>query len=272
MDQAREETQQQQKQPKNPMRCPRCNSLNTRFRYFNNNSPTQPRHYCRTCRRQWTVGGRLRLIPIGGNTRNGTRTKASSSGGGNSRSQPPQPPLPLGERYQQSLTLMNAMVSQNFDTALFQPITNMPAAVSPFNYFSNPIYATQTLIQQVSNQHANSRNLFSSAGTNMTIPQERNVQTMAPRQALSQQNPITFESYQTHNEAITAPPSHLYINSVVQPAWPVNSLPRAITYDSSFTMSNACLQNNMSGDATNTEDTTYVNVDEWLNFPGSGPP
>lgn len=144
MNQAREEAQQQLK---NPIRCPRCDSPDTRFRYFNNNSLTQPRHYCRTCKRQWTIGGRLRLIPIGGNNRNGTRTKASSSGGGNSRSQPPQTPLPLGERHRhrQSLQLMNAMVSQNFDTALFQPITSMPSAVSPFNYFSDRIYdATQT--------------------------------------------------------------------------------------------------------------------------------
>lgn len=247
MEQSTAEAHQQQKQLQTPLECPRCGSLDTIFRYFNNNSLTQPRRHCRTCRRQWTVGGRLRLIPVGGNTRSGKPTKASSSRGGNSRSQPTQALLSLGEEHQQHL--IAAMLSQNFVTTLFQPITNMPAAISPLNYFSNQISCLDA------------RTLFCSAGTNMTIPQGWNVQTMAPQQALSQQNSMTFEPYQT-------PPSLLSIDSVVQPAWPMNLLPQQ---QNSTTMSNACLQNNLSGDTTDAEDTTYVNVDEWLNFRGCDP-
>ncbi|KAH6774598.1 DNA binding with one finger 4.7 [Perilla frutescens var. frutescens] len=279
MEQAREEAQQQQMQPQNPLQCPRCGSLDTRFRYYNNNSHTQPRHYCRTCKRQWTVGGKLRLIPIGGNTRNGKPTKASSSKGGNSRSQPPQPPLRSGEGHRQSLSLMmTAMVSQLFEATLFRPITRMPAAISPLNHFSNQISSLdtpQSLIHQVNNQHVSARNLFSSPCTYVAIPQEGNVQTMAPQQALSQQNAIAFESYQTHNEAANAPPSHLYVNRVVQPGWPMNSQPEDITCGSSFTTSDACLQNDLScdtGDTTDGEDATHVNVDEWLNFSGCDSP
>ncbi|KAL3845113.1 hypothetical protein ACJIZ3_002516 [Penstemon smallii] len=46
--------------------CPRCDSANTKFCYYNNYSPTQPRHFCKTCRRYWTKGGALRNVPIGG--------------------------------------------------------------------------------------------------------------------------------------------------------------------------------------------------------------
>ncbi|KAK4363809.1 hypothetical protein RND71_019050 [Anisodus tanguticus] len=46
--------------------CPRCNSTNTKFCYYNNYSLSQPRFFCKTCRRYWTDGGSLRNIPVGG--------------------------------------------------------------------------------------------------------------------------------------------------------------------------------------------------------------
>jgi len=49
--------------------CPRCQSLNTKFCYYNNYSLTQPRHYCKNCRRYWTAGGTLRNVPVGGGCR-----------------------------------------------------------------------------------------------------------------------------------------------------------------------------------------------------------
>jgi hypothetical protein len=52
-----------------PLRCPRCNSSNTKFCYYNNDNLTQPRHFCKTCRRYWTKGGALRNVPIGGGCR-----------------------------------------------------------------------------------------------------------------------------------------------------------------------------------------------------------
>ncbi|KAE8673996.1 Dof zinc finger protein DOF3.2 [Hibiscus syriacus] len=48
------------------VRCPRCDSSNTKFCYYNNYNLTQPRHFCKTCRRYWTKGGALRNVPIGG--------------------------------------------------------------------------------------------------------------------------------------------------------------------------------------------------------------
>ncbi|CAD6240255.1 unnamed protein product [Miscanthus lutarioriparius] len=52
--------------------CPRCESVNTKFCYYNNYNLSQPRYFCKTCRRYWTRGGALRNVPVGGGTRKAT--------------------------------------------------------------------------------------------------------------------------------------------------------------------------------------------------------
>ncbi|OVA06250.1 zinc finger protein [Macleaya cordata] len=66
-------------QPEQQLKCPRCESTNTKFCYFNNYSLSQPRHFCKTCRRYWTRGGALRNVPVGGGCRRNKRSKSSSS-------------------------------------------------------------------------------------------------------------------------------------------------------------------------------------------------
>ncbi|XP_010922356.3 dof zinc finger protein DOF5.1 [Elaeis guineensis] len=66
-------------QPEPALKCPRCDSTNTKFCYFNNYSLSQPRHFCKTCRRYWTRGGALRNVPVGGGCRRNKRTKSSGS-------------------------------------------------------------------------------------------------------------------------------------------------------------------------------------------------
>lgn len=65
-------------QPEAALKCPRCESTNTKFCYFNNYSLSQPRHFCKTCRRYWTRGGALRNVPVGGGCRRNRRSKGSS--------------------------------------------------------------------------------------------------------------------------------------------------------------------------------------------------
>ncbi|XP_076935979.1 dof zinc finger protein DOF3.6-like [Bidens hawaiensis] len=66
--------------PEPGLNCPRCDSTNTKFCYFNNYNLTQPRHFCKTCRRYWTRGGALRNVPVGGGCRRNKRnSKARSS-------------------------------------------------------------------------------------------------------------------------------------------------------------------------------------------------
>ncbi|CAL9085460.1 unnamed protein product [Musa acuminata var. zebrina] len=66
-------------QPEQQLRCPRCDSTNTKFCYFNNYSLSQPRHFCKTCRRYWTRGGALRNVPVGGGCRRNKRNKSTGS-------------------------------------------------------------------------------------------------------------------------------------------------------------------------------------------------
>ncbi|KAE9612399.1 hypothetical protein Lal_00039675 [Lupinus albus] len=54
--------------------CPRCGSSNTKFCYYNNYSLTQPRYFCKGCRRYWTKGGSLRNVPVGGSCRKKRRS------------------------------------------------------------------------------------------------------------------------------------------------------------------------------------------------------
>ncbi|KAI3469111.1 hypothetical protein Pfo_025774 [Paulownia fortunei] len=65
-------------QKEQALNCPRCNSTNTKFCYYNNYSLSQPRYFCKTCRRYWTEGGSLRNIPVGGGSRKNKRSSNSS--------------------------------------------------------------------------------------------------------------------------------------------------------------------------------------------------
>ncbi|KAG8096558.1 hypothetical protein GUJ93_ZPchr0013g33814 [Zizania palustris] len=69
-------------QPEPALNCPRCDSTNTKFCYYNNYSLSQPRHFCKTCRRYWTRGGSLRNVPVGGGCRRNKRSSKPSSSAG----------------------------------------------------------------------------------------------------------------------------------------------------------------------------------------------
>ncbi|KAL6907482.1 hypothetical protein ACP4OV_002521 [Aristida adscensionis] len=66
-------------QPEPALKCPRCDSTNTKFCYYNNYSLSQPRHFCKACRRYWTRGGSLRNVPVGGGCRRNKRSSKSSA-------------------------------------------------------------------------------------------------------------------------------------------------------------------------------------------------
>ncbi|KAK8948421.1 Dof zinc finger protein DOF5.7 [Platanthera zijinensis] len=72
--------------PEQGLNCPRCDSPNTKFCYYNNYSLTQPRHFCKNCRRYWTKGGALRTVPVGGGCRKNRKSKPSASSAASSSS------------------------------------------------------------------------------------------------------------------------------------------------------------------------------------------
>ncbi|KAL6228240.1 hypothetical protein ACLB2K_002194 [Fragaria x ananassa] len=87
-----------------PQKCPRCESHNTKFCYYNNYSFSQPRYFCKACRRYWTQGGTLRNAPVGGGCRKGKRAKTMSSTS-SSRSVFIQPHQQPQDHHQRSLMM-----------------------------------------------------------------------------------------------------------------------------------------------------------------------
>lgn len=75
------------------LKCPRCDSTHTKFCYYNNYSLSQPRYFCKTCRRYWTKGGTLRNIPVGGGCRKNKKVSSKKSNDplANNQNQLPQP-------------------------------------------------------------------------------------------------------------------------------------------------------------------------------------
>ncbi|KAK4493404.1 hypothetical protein RD792_017695 [Penstemon davidsonii] len=65
--------------PPPPQNCQRCESSNTKFCYYNNYSTSQPRYFCKDCKRYWTHGGTLRNVPVGGGSRKNKRSKHSTA-------------------------------------------------------------------------------------------------------------------------------------------------------------------------------------------------
>uniref|UniRef100_A0A6P4AR48 Dof zinc finger protein n=1 Tax=Ziziphus jujuba TaxID=326968 RepID=A0A6P4AR48_ZIZJJ len=93
--------------PEEQLNCPRCNSTNTKFCYYNNYSLTQPRYFCKTCRRYWTEGGTLRNVPVGGGSRKNKKpitpfssssSSSSSAAAASSKSIPDLNPLSLSRQ------------------------------------------------------------------------------------------------------------------------------------------------------------------------------
>ncbi|CAL9043439.1 unnamed protein product, partial [Musa banksii] len=94
--------------------CPRCHSSNTKFCYYNNYSLSQPRYFCKGCRRYWTKGGSLRNVPVGGGCRKSRRAKStkpstvSPVAGSITNSSPPLLPGPIRPDL-----MLNEMVSDS---------------------------------------------------------------------------------------------------------------------------------------------------------------
>lgn len=118
----------QQKEQKN---CPRCNSTNTKFCYYNNYSLTQPRYFCKTCRRYWTEGGSLRNVPVGGGSRKNKRSSSSSSITTSSGSAPAAKKISDHHHPSQSQS-QNPKIHQGHDLNLGFPVTERYSTLSEF--------------------------------------------------------------------------------------------------------------------------------------------
>ncbi|XP_052180642.1 dof zinc finger protein DOF2.5-like [Diospyros lotus] len=257
---------QQQQQP--PQKCPRCDSLNTKFCYYNNYSLSQPRYFCKTCRRYWTQGGTLRNVPVGGGCRKGKRAKASSSvGGENSRSHPsPPPPLPA-----QPLPDDQLQVPQKLGNLSVAP---MGSYYSSDHGFLSSLAAMQSLIQPqgqqpFGGQFGGSSHLAHLQGLNMT--------SFASQQAQNQQIQQEDEFYQMgsrdKNIESIYPSDHPSLQ--IQPSRPFSSWNQTLLHNTtnpSGATAPASFWNSTAAAASSGTAGTSPNPNQWPDLPGYGHP
>ncbi|KAL9321199.1 hypothetical protein ACSQ67_013038 [Phaseolus vulgaris] len=135
------EAQAQVQAPQQPQKCPRCDSLNTKFCYYNNYSLSQPRYFCKTCRRYWTQGGTLRNVPVGGGCRKGKRAKnsnPSSSDNSSSRS------LPQQQQQSQDVVVQTQP----------PPLTTAVRAKDPSSVLASPFYQSGGYLSSLAAMHS----------------------------------------------------------------------------------------------------------------------
>ncbi|MED6135183.1 hypothetical protein PIB30_043883 [Stylosanthes scabra] len=118
-----------------PLKCPRCDSVNTKFCYYNNYNLSQPRHFCKNCRRYWTNGGVLRNVPVGGGCRK-SKSKRSKKISYNCSSSleispetttPPQPEFPEGNLNNSNSNCSSESSSLTATTEAVSPATSNAA-------------------------------------------------------------------------------------------------------------------------------------------------
>ncbi|KAF6141921.1 hypothetical protein GIB67_037889 [Kingdonia uniflora] len=117
-----------------PLKCPRCESTNTKFCYYNNYNLSQPRYFCKNCKRYWTQGGILRNVPIGGGCRKGKRSSSKKAPSSSSEINTPNIP--------NFLTTTSALPSKSISSS---------SSLTPPIYYPSGGFVSSTL--QPFNQH-----------------------------------------------------------------------------------------------------------------------
>ncbi|XP_004488419.1 dof zinc finger protein DOF5.4 [Cicer arietinum] len=121
------------------LKCPRCDSFNTKFCYYNNYNLSQPRYFCKNCRRYWTKGGVLRNVPIGGGSR---KSKPSNSNNSSSSTTPPattrKSPPPEDNSNSHSSSESSTFTTPTATAEAKTPISNATSKVFSVNSASKP--------------------------------------------------------------------------------------------------------------------------------------
>ncbi|KAF5753793.1 putative transcription factor C2C2-Dof family [Helianthus annuus] len=109
------------------LNCPRCDSDNTKFCYYNNYTLSQPRYFCKDCRRYWTEGGgTLHKSTKPSSTSNKRPADLSVVTSGEKRLKIPfeQPIIPARDVY--------SMITINFNnTNMLSPTSSSSSPTSP---------------------------------------------------------------------------------------------------------------------------------------------
>lgn len=254
-------------------KCPRCDSNNTKFCYYNNYSLTQPRYFCKTCRRYWTQGGTLRNVPVGGGCRKGKRTmkgggSSSSASESSSRSHhqilhPPQIP-----------NLSAAFFSGNNPRSQPPPLPSMSSLYTGGGFLSS--LAAMQSMSQLSQGINNQSQLGLISGTNNNNNQFGNFNIPTPppppppKVQISQQMESTG-FYQKPNLESSFYPSDQTLQ--FQPTRPLGSWTQRFINNNNNIWPNSSASS--SGAATDSSSAAGAslgpNDHQWPDLPGFGP-
>ncbi|CAK7324224.1 unnamed protein product [Dovyalis caffra] len=156
------------------LNCPRCSSTNTKFCYYNNYSLSQPRYFCKTCRRYWTEGGSLRNVPVGGGSRKNKRSSSNPSSSSSSAAAASSKMFPLDRtqpNFHQSAS-QNPKIHEGQDLNLAYPpsaddYSNLSKFVEmPFDTESNKTHHQNPNPSATPPSHISAMELLKSAGMN----------------------------------------------------------------------------------------------------------
>lgn len=170
----RKQQQQQTQQQAEHLNCPRCDSTNTKFCYYNNYNKSQPRHFCRACKRHWTKGGTLRNVPVGGGRKN-------------KRIKKPTTPVSSSTTTIATTTCTTSITNMNSNMAIQTPLQVGDQKSIPSSLYQALIHPPSLLLQQnmmnnlsenkgfgVGNGNVNG--MFTSTGSTLHLPHQN--QTM----------------------------------------------------------------------------------------------
>ncbi|KAL1562701.1 dof zinc finger protein DOF3.4-like [Salvia divinorum] len=134
-----------------PSDCPRCGSTNTKFCYYNNYNKSQPRHFCKSCKRHWTKGGTLRNIPAGRRSQN-KRPRVSAA-----PAVPPQLIPVANDQSDMSDILYHALIRSSSPTSAAQgTILESSGASTTFRAAQNYAITTTTNTEELAVSSFNS--------------------------------------------------------------------------------------------------------------------
>ncbi|KAH7546028.1 hypothetical protein FEM48_Zijuj01G0157300 [Ziziphus jujuba var. spinosa] len=290
------ENQQQHQQQQQPQKCPRCESLNTKFCYYNNYSLSQPRYFCKTCRRYWTQGGTLRNVPVGGGCRKGKRAKTSTSGQ-NSRSQaqpePPLPPQQPSQQVQQNMANPPAIISSGSVMTTTPAMRTIEPGALPSQYYPGSGYLSSLAAIHSLNQSqpfdqaldVGTDQLAGNNSSNMSLLQGFSVSSFGSQQQQHQIQPSQTHFYQMAGNRDKSINESLYQSeeNLIQTAagrstsssspheWPHNFMN---TSGATTASSESALwtMGNTKATANTTSAGSSFNPNQWPDLPGYGPP
>lgn len=250
----------QEQPPK--QKCPRCDSMNTKFCYYNNYSLSQPRHYCKTCKRYWTHGGTFRNIPVGGGSRKGKRaiTKLLPSSSSPSNSLISQPIVP-------NLMMKNSPSFTNSMVHSTSPYYHHQLGGGGSGYLSSlPTFRSLINTSQLPLNHSTTTLPFSGFNPASSLPPRFHSLYPAAQQGL-----IIPSSSASHHSVQR--PQSLFNNAAT------NANHRASS-DASLWSSATINANSISGNISNSDQNnvkdgssfTSLIPNHWLHFPGYAPP